>query len=398
MLRDGIAACASPTNLYWRLIQTLEETGQTQEVVALANSAIENVSQGLQFRFAQYLTLPVLYDTEEEVTAYRDRFVEGLKACEDEILTADPEALRSFLEGLKNFANFYLPYQGYDDLALQKHYGALVHHIMKAHYPQWASTVSMPSLEPDGRVKVGYTSRFFYNHTVARLFIGWLEHCDRKRFKIHSYYSGRPVDSMTERVRNASELFYHIPDDFEAISRQIVEDGLHVLIFTDIGMSPKTTMLAALRLAPVQCMTWGHPVTSGLPSVDYFLSSELMEPSGAQRYYSERLVLLPGVGICVNKRLIPRPLMTKGRASWGIPDDATVYLCCQSLFKYLPRYDKIFPAIALSVPKARFVFIGSKDVPCKRFWTRLQYAFSTVGLRVDDCCLMLPSTEPFRFL
>jgi predicted O-linked N-acetylglucosamine transferase (SPINDLY family) len=202
---------------------------------------------------------------------------------------------------------------------------------------------------------------------------------------------------MTERVRNSSELFYHIPDNFESICRQIVKDGLHVLIFPDIGMSPKTTMLAALRLAPVQCMAWGHPVTSGLPSVDYFLSSELMEPSGAQRYYSERLVLLPGIGICIDKRPIPRPLMVKGRANWGIPEDATVYLCCQSLFKYLPRNDQILPAIARSVPKAKFVFISSKDVPCNRFWTRLQCAFSTVGLGVDDYCLMLPQLNYFDY-
>ena len=397
VLRDGIAVCTQPINLYWRLIHTLKETGKTQEAIALACSATRNMPRGLQFRFAQYLTLPVLYETNEEVATYRRHFAEGLKASEDEILAASPEELSSFLEGLKRFTNFYLAYQGYDDLSLQKRYGILVNHIIKACYPEWTLPLSMPSLSQDGRVRVGYVSSFFYNHTVAKLFIGWLEHCDRTRFKIHSYYSRRLVDSMTQRVRNASELFYHISDDFEAICKQILEDRLHVLIFTDIGMSAKTTMLAALRLAPVQCMAWGHPVTSGLASIDYFLSSELMEPPDGQQQYSERLVLLPGVGVCIDKPVVPRPFMIKTRANWGIPEDATVYLCCQSLFKYLPHNDRVFPTIAHSVPKAKFVFIARRGVPCSRFWTRLQRAFSTVGLYAEDYCLLLPDQSYFEY-
>ena len=76
-------------------------------------------------------------------------------------------------------------------------------------------------------------------------------------------------------------------------------------------MDPLMTQLAALRLAPIQCVTWGHPVTSGLPTVDYFLSSELMEPKDGQDHYSERLIRLPGIGVCYAKPVIPRPLLNK---------------------------------------------------------------------------------------
>ena len=58
--------------------------------------------------------------------------------------------------------------------------------------------------------------------------------------------------------------------------------------------------LAALRLAPVQCTTWGHPDSSGLPTMDYYLSSEVMEPPDADAHYTERLVRLPGLGIHYN--------------------------------------------------------------------------------------------------
>ena len=55
--------------------------------------------------------------------------------------------------------------------------------------------------------------------------------------------------------------------------------------------------VAATRNAPIQCMAWGHPITSGLPTMDYFLTSQLMEPSDGQSHYSEKLIELPGLSI-----------------------------------------------------------------------------------------------------
>jgi protein O-GlcNAc transferase len=389
-LRTGIAACPPASRLYWRLIKILEESGRTEEAIALAAMAIERADEGLQFRWAELLSLPLLYDTEEEVNAYRERFARGLNALAEEIAEANPEALRALREGLNHFTNFYLPYQGHDDVELQKQYGSLVHRILQTQYPQWSSAPAMPAQTADGRVRVGFASRFFHDHTVSRLFAGWLEKCDRKRFEIHAYYSGRPDDDMTRRVREASDSFCHTPDDFEGMCSRIRQDELQVLVFMDIGMAPEMTLLAGLRLAPVQCVAWGHPVTSGLPTVDYFLSSELMEPEGAQQSYSERLVLLPGIGACVDKPWIPRAILNKTRADWGISENAVVYLCCQSLFKYLPRYDYILAAIAERVVKARFIFLGRGELPSERFQARLERVFSRSGLHAGEYCLILP--------
>ena len=63
--------------------------------------------------------------------------------------------------------------------------------------------------------------------------------------------------------------------------------------------------LAAQRLAPVQCSSWGHPETSGFPTIDYFLSSELMEPRNGKDHYSEELVLLPNLSVYLEPAEIP---------------------------------------------------------------------------------------------
>ncbi len=62
-------------------------------------------------------------------------------------------------------------------------------------------------------------------------------------------------------------------------------------------MDQMTARLAALRLAPVQLAAWGHPITTGFPTIDGYLSAAAFEPGDAQEHYRERLVPLPEVGL-----------------------------------------------------------------------------------------------------
>lgn len=71
---------------------------------------------------------------------------------------------------------------------------------------------------------------------------------------------------------------------------------LDVLIYPEIGMDKLTTKLASMRLAPVQVASWGHPETSGLPTIDHYLSAQGLEPEGVGEHHTERLVLLPQLG------------------------------------------------------------------------------------------------------
>ena len=125
-----------------------------------------------------------------------------------------------------------------------------------------------------------------------------------------------------------------------------------------------TIKLGSLRLAPVQMTSWGHPNTSGLPTIDYYLSSDLMESENAEEYYSEKLVRLPNLGICHQPLPIrPKPV---SKTDLGIKDSEIMFWCCQSLFKYLPQHDDVFPRIARNLDRAKFVFYQSKKRDCYR--------------------------------
>src|SRR5262249_27726786 len=156
-----------------------------------------------------------------------------------------------------------------------------------------------------------------------------------------------------------------------------------------VGMDQMTPRLAGLRLAPVQASSWGHPETSGLPTIDYFLSSELMEPPEADAYYTEKLVRLPNLGIAY----VPPPIAASSvtRATLGLGPDTVVFWCCQHLPKYLPEFDGVFARIARQVDNARFVFIASPrgEEVTHAFRRRLARAFAAEGLDAARYVVML---------
>ena len=151
-----------------------------------------------------------------------------------------------------------------------------------------------------------------------------------------------------------------------------------------------TLKLAALRLAPIQCTSWGHPDTSGLPTMDYYLSSDLMEPPGADSHYTEKLIRLPNLSVYYE------PLKIKAadvrRETFSLRKDAVLYFCLQSLFKYLPQYDEVFPRIAEKVGDCQFVFIRNADSihVDRQFKHRVEQAFGRYGLNYRDYVTFLP--------
>ena len=137
----------------------------------------------------------------------------------------------------------------------------------------------------------------FRDSSVTKLFLGWLRERNRERIAAFAYHASRHTDAVTDQVRSEVEEFRELGSSLGDAADAIRNDALHVLVFLDVGMEPQMTQLAALHLAPIACAAWDYPVTSGLPSIDYFLSGESMEPEDAQDHYSEKLVLLPGLGV-----------------------------------------------------------------------------------------------------
>ena len=338
--------------------------------------------------------LPALYEDESDIAERRGAYAGRLaRLCADVESVSAPAAL---VEAIGAHQPFYLPYQGCNDRELQSLYGSLVCKIMAARYT--APVLPTPP-GPHEPVRLGIVSGFFRQHSNWKIPIkGWLKMLDRDRFHVSGYHTSAERDDETDAAAALCNRFAQGPLSLDAWRRKILDDAPHVLIFPEIGMDKVSAQLAAQRLAAVQCCSWGHPVTSGFPTIDYFLSSDLMEPAGAAAHYSEQLIRLPNLSIYYEPADVAP--ISIDRAQLGLRPDAVVYWCCQSLSKYLPQFDGVFARIAAEVPDCQFTFIefgGGKGIT-EMFRTRLERAFKTVGLNARDHCVFLPRLVPDRFV
>jgi protein O-GlcNAc transferase len=338
--------------------------------------------------------LPVLYTDAAEIDARRAAYKQHLTQLREEIERHG--TYRDYVRAVGSSQPFLLAYQGYCDRSLQAIYGSLICRIMAERYP----LAALPdSPRPGERVRLGIVSGFFCNHSNWKIPIrGWLGQLDRNEFQIFGYHTGSKEDAATLEAATLCERFVRGPMSMDRWRQMILADAPHILIYPEVGMDPVSVQLAAQRLAPVQCNSWGHPETSGFPTLDYYLGSELMEPPQGDEHYTERLVRLPNLSIYYEPaELDPIPME---RQELGLRTGATVYWCGQSLYKFLPQFDDVLPRVAREAGDCQFVFIQYQNGGhvTELFKRRLDGAFAAYGLRAQDYCIFLPRLDPQRFL
>jgi len=364
------------------------------EAAACFERAVMSAPDFMEARFALCMAqLPIVYRDEAEIDSRRALYANHLRTLHDDLERVARPGILADVVGAHQ--PFYLAYQGKCDRDLQEIYGALVCRIMADRYPPAALPPPPAPAEP---VRVAFVSGFFRRHSNWKIPIkGWLSQLDRQQFDVFGYHTGVDRDAETEFAAASCKRFVQAPlsaDDWRAA---ILQDAPHVLIYPEIGMDPMSARLAAQRLAPVQCTSWGHPDTSGFPTVDYYLSGELMEPPGAADHYTEKLVRLPQLSIHYEPpALTPISL---SRSDIGLRPEAVVFWCGQAVYKYLPQFDDVFPRIAREVGDTQFVFIAFPDAPhiTAAFRARLERAFADHGLDAAKFCVVLPRLDPQHF-
>jgi CRISPR-associated protein Csy1 len=341
-------------------------------------------------RFKGALMLPDVYDSSEALAAVRRRFSTELAALIEQARTPDGSAEQR-LNALELHNNFFLAYQGEDDRELQAGYARLTRRLLGNDCPELRGP-RRPSVT--GRLRVGFASCFFRDCTVGHYFRSWIADLDSERFEVWVYLLGGPEDAVTETIRQAAFKTVRVQASLPQAARAILDSAPDVLVYPELGMNGRTYALAAMRLAPVQCAGWGHPVTSGHRTVDYFLSCAAMEPEEADAHYIESLVRLPGLGTRYAK---PDVGTTLSRADLGLPEAAHLYLFPHAPHKILPENDTLVAGILAADPEGRLVLCEGFAPEQGRTLRRLEKALAERGV-APDRLILLPHLPRPSFL
>ena len=235
--------------------------------------------------------------------------------------------------------------------------------------------------------RIGVISRYLKPHTIADYFVEMLHSVQAQGLPLSIFTFERTTNPFLERLSHYSASMHRLPADLWAAADAITREKLDLLLYLDIGMDPLTYFLAHVRLAPLQCALYGHPDTTGIPTVDYFISPAIMEPSHGEEHYSENLCALPGLVSGVGR---PRWPGKFSRHELGLPADRTLFLCPQSLFKLHPGFDHALRRLLEEDLDASLLLFRAP----KKAWDEHLERRLNLGSRL----VWLPPTSSERFL
>lgn len=284
---------------------------------------------------------------------------------------------------------FWLAYQGENDCAPASRYGDWLAAAAARIHPRPA-----PRPPPRARPRLGLVSAFWRECTVGSYFAAWVEALTGP-FEVVLVSLGPKYDAWTQALEARADGALRPTGAIAELARAIAALECDLLLYPELGMDGRSFVLAALRLAPIQVCAWGHPVTSGLPTIDAYLSCAEMEPADGASHYRERLLPLPGLG--TRYRTPARPLAVS-RAELGLPETGPLLLVPHAPFKWHPALDGPLAELLAAHPAAWAIgFAGERPGMTAALGARVRSAFAAVGV-APARFLQLPLVARERYL
>ncbi len=406
----GLSSAAPSVDMLLSYSHTLMANGLIDEALQQLDAALALDPNNLTVRWAIAIgQLKPVYESESDVLAARQAFGESL----DDVKSwfENTQSVEAPYRTVGAVQPFYLTYQHYNNRdLLKKKYGALCATFMGT-LPgvlQPERPFAGPVGPPAGRkLRLGVVSAHVREHSVwIAVTKGWVKNLDRASFDLHIFHLSSTVDPETEAATALVVHFDNRSKDVAGWAKAIVAQKLDVILYPEIASDPLTVQLASLRLAPVQAVTWGHPETSGLPTVDLFLSASAFEPPCApENSYSERLVVLPNLSVCVEPLALPDVDPDLGRCTFP-PTSLCYYVPVSPLnmrlnttmFGFrLPRGCRSARCSASERWGGSFFFRSHDNISDRMLEKRLRAAFARQAVDFDAHVSIIPFLDHARF-
>lgn len=280
------------------------------------------------------MTVPSQFRSMSDLNAWWERLDRAIGEFETYDGPAGP-----LLNLVQMFNNFHWAFFDKDVLPFAKRLMTRLHSLVRQSNPRLAEFPER--LRHPGRFRLGYVSHRLSTFNGARWALGTLKY-QSKEIETFIINLVPKEDKTSLCFRRLADNYFHAPFPTLDVAPIIQSLDLDALIFTDVGMSGASLQLAAMRLARRQLTGWGHPVTTGSPTMDDYISCMHMEPSSGPDHYSENLIRLPRNGLSVNRnRVVPS---SKTASDLGLPENGFL-LFCQNLSKLTPFSDSMFKEI-----------------------------------------------------
>ena len=370
--RKAIALRPDYVEAYNNLGSALSRLDRVEEAVAGYEHAIriDGTHPSWQLRIASLC--PSVPASIEEIDEYRNGLLERLNRFADAGFRASPEELVQ----VGAYPPYALMYHGRDDRSLREAYAR----VYQPSFP-----VQVDSLRASGRRRICMLVTRTHEEIFARSMAGVLRHVDAAQFELVIACAAGREQVMQRLLANPAVGIMPVPEAISALAQFLRQGGFDILYHWEIATDPLNYFLPFYRLAPVQCTSWGIQVTSGIPTVDYYLSSDLVEPEHGASSYTEQLLCSDTLlTFQYRSELAARP---RQRSDFGFDDRVNLYLFPQQIGKFHPDFDIYVASILRYDPAGRLLILQDR---WPRSSERLRRRLARTASDVIDRIVFLP--------
>ena len=345
----------------------------------------DNISYRWNFANLQLLNV---YSTHEDYKISLQNFDDEMTKLSNFIT---PKRLDKTFEVVGTCFPYYLAYFENNNRYLLEKHGEICCRVMK----NWQEKNLIPSINSNTsskkkeKLKVAIISSHIRYHSVWNHFLkGVIKNLDIDKFDLHIFSLNNKSDNETESIKKRFKYFHSGFKNLNEWASEIINNKIDIAFYPEIGMDKLTIQLASMRLAPVQVTSFGHPETSGLNTIDYYVSSELLETSESKMFYTEKLIELPGLGYYFEPPTLE--LAEMKITEFGINPNLPVILCLGAPNKFSPFYDWVYVEIIKRVNGCQLVFMNDRHGTSEILKTRLKNKIEQAGLIYEKHVIFIP--------
>lgn len=177
---------------------------------------------------------------------------------------------------------------------------------------------------PDKKLKIGYISPDFRNHAVANFVLPFIKDYDSRNFSVVCYQTGKK-DSVTDKLKRNKITWRDLSGrNTRTAARIIFEDNIDILVDLSGHSQNNCMQIMALKPAPIQICGIGYTATTGLNTIDFFLSDKICMPEDGSTSFTEKIIRLenclcyaPGIVRDIPPAGITAPVMKNDFVTFG---------------------------------------------------------------------------------
>lgn len=340
----------------------LREMGDVAQARRVYHALAQRRPEDPLNRLRQLATCPIVFDSREEMEAYRGDFLAAAREVAGAELPWDLTRFPLYAPECP------FPLQFLDgNLRPLKEAFAAVYASYFARQAEPARTVCRRVRPRIGIVVVSQRASSF-----LQPFGGIVQRLDPRLFEVVVLCSAAAAPAIRAGLGRDDVRVLGFSDRLNDAIAAVRASQCDLLYHWEVGNNSANYFLPFLRLAPVQITSWGIQVTSGIPAMDAYLSSEWIESNNAQEHYTERLVR--GRTMLACREPVVLPASPRGREYFGLNESQHLYGCIQNLGKFHPDFDDLLAGILRADPRGVIVVAedpsGVAARQLRRRWAR----------------------------